>query len=40
MFDRIECETVDSENGLCNIYLSNDKINSLAYILQQVDKMI
>lgn len=40
MFDRIECETIDEQDGICNIYLSNDKINSLAYILQEVDKMI
>ena len=41
MFNRIEGETInDNRDGVCNIYLSNDKENSLAYILHEVDKMI
>ncbi len=40
MFDYIEAETINDQDGICNIYLSSDKTNSLAYILQEVDKMI
>lgn len=40
MLDRMEAETVNGQDGKACIYLTSDKDNSLAYILQEVDKMI
>lgn len=40
MLDRLEAETVNNQDGVCNIYLTNDKVNSLAYIFQEVDKLM
>ncbi len=40
MLDRMEAETVNGQDGKACIYLTSDKDNSLAYILQEVDKMM
>ena len=40
MLDRIEAKNIDEQNGKACIFFTNDKVNSLAFILQEVDKMM